>query len=99
MKKQWLMVAPGLAALLLCSCAASPPVQEMSDARQAIMAAEYAGATEHAAGVFTAAQSLMESAEAKLHEQDYRGARSDAVSAHSRAVEAQVLARSRLSGN
>jgi PBP1b-binding outer membrane lipoprotein LpoB len=82
---------------LLTGCAASPPVQEMSDARQAIMAAEESGAHRYATAPLTAAHTLIESAEAKLDEQDYRGARVDAVSAHSRAVEARVLARSRLS--
>lgn len=82
--------------LLLAGCATAPPFQEMSDARQAIMAAEEAGAVRYAAGPLTAAHTLIESAEAKLHEQDYKGARTDAVSAHSRAVEAQVLARAHL---
>jgi hypothetical protein len=68
----------------------------MSDARQAIMAAEDAGAEEHAAVALTAAHTFMERAEAKLTERDFRGARDDAVTAHSRAVEARVIARSRV---
>jgi outer membrane murein-binding lipoprotein Lpp len=80
----------------LAGCAASPPIQEMSDARQAIMAAEVAGADEYAGETLAAAHSLMERAEAKLDEHDYKGARSDAVSAHSHALEARVLARSQM---
>ncbi len=90
------VLAAVAAALVAAGCASTPPVQEMSDARQAIMAAEDAGASRFAAAPLSAAHSLLASAEEKLQEKDYRGARSDAVSAHSRAVEARVIARSRL---
>lgn len=82
---------------LVAGCATPPPVQELSNARQAIMAAEDAGAGEFAADRFIAAQNLLDRAEEKLHERDYRGARVDAVSAHSRAIEARVMARANLS--
>lgn len=83
-------------AMGLVGCATAPPVQELSDARQAIMAAEDAGADRYATARLNAAQSLLASAEAKLHEHDYNGARTDAVSAHSWAVEARVIARANL---
>lgn len=63
------------------------------------MAAEDAGADRYATARLNAAQMLLSSAEEKLQEQDYRGARTDAVSAHSRAVEARVIARASLPEN
>ena len=80
----------------ISGCATPPPIQELSDARQAIMAAEDAGANEFAPARIDAAQTLLDSAEEKLHERDFRGARLDAVSAHSHAIEARVIARASL---
>lgn len=81
---------------MAAGCATPPPIQELSDARQAIMAAEDAGAHEYASARLTAARSLLDSAQEKLHHHDYQGARVDAVSAHSRAIEARVIARANL---
>lgn len=78
-------------------CATAPPVQELSDARQAIMAAEDAGADQYASSRLTEAQSLLHRAQEKLHDRDYRGARLDAVSAHSHAIEARVIAHASIS--
>jgi hypothetical protein len=82
------------AVLLSCSLAvlasgcATPPVQEMSNARQAITAAEEAGAEEAAAPLLAEARALLASAEAKLQRENYIGARLDATSARIKAVEA-----------
>ncbi len=76
-----------IAALLLAACA-GPPVQEMSDARQAIEAAEEAGALEHAPMQLRFARDLISSAETKLEKRAYNGARRDARLAREKAVEA-----------
>lgn len=69
--------------LLLCCLAAcaGAPVQEMSDARQAIAAAQAAGAPARAPENFLAAKAAIERAETRLHEHDYVSARSAAVEA------------------
>jgi hypothetical protein len=68
-----------LAALLfLSACVTAPPVQEMSDARQAIQAAEEAGAENHAPEQLLAAKRLLTSAERKLQREAYASARQDA---------------------
>lgn len=77
-----------VAALLLLAACAGAPVQEMSDARQAIQAAEEAGAREHAPAALSDAQRLLSSAEQKLQVQAYSGARHDAREARRRAAEA-----------
>lgn len=74
-------------ALVLCACA-SAPVQEMSNARQAIAAAEDAGANEAESALMNEARMLLTSAEAKLQRQNYIGARIDATNARLKAVEA-----------
>lgn len=82
-----------LAALLVATgCQTAPPVQEMSDARQAITVAKEAGAAEHAADEFLQAVGFLESAEEALSHREYTRARRDALQAKSKALEA--LARS-----
>lgn len=78
-----------LATLLAASgCQTAPPVQEMSDARQAITAAREAGAAQHASNDLSAALSLIESAERSISSRRYAEARRDAVQAKTRALEA-----------
>ena len=72
-------------AALGCSGA---PVQEMSNARQAIRAARDAGAERAAPQILTEAQALLEQAEASLQKRSYREAKRNAVSARSKAAEA-----------
>ena len=48
---------------VLSGCATAPPVQEMSDARQAIAAAKEAGAVDLAADQLSRAESLLSDAE------------------------------------
>ena len=76
------------AGLLLAACATSPPVQEMSDARQAIAAAEEALAGELAPGPLSDARRFLETAEAQLRAEAYGAARINAVRAKNRAVQA-----------
>lgn len=77
-----------VAALLAAGCQTSPPVQEMSDARQAIMVAKEAGAAEHAADDLNEAEKFLKSAEKYLGTRNYAIARRDAVQAKSKALKA-----------
>jgi len=87
-----ILLAVFLTAVLLSACA-GPPVQEMSDARQAISAAEQAGAEGSAPAQIHRAQSLLRDAEFKLQKKAYNGARKDARMAKDKAVEALGIAR------
>jgi len=69
-----------------------PPVQEMSDARQAIEAAREAGAEDLATGEFRSAHSRLISAETHLKERSFRAARRDALAARDLAVHARAVA-------
>lgn len=74
--------------VLLSGCAAGPPVQEMSDARQAISAAREAGAADHAAGDLREAEDFLDSAVRSISRKDYDQARDDAVEAKNKALAA-----------
>jgi hypothetical protein len=76
---RFILVLVGIACLLGCSTA--PPVQEMSDARQAIVAAAAAGATRGSSPEFDAAQAAIARAEAHLQAQEYGRARLAALQA------------------
>ena len=69
--------------MLLAACETAPPVQEMSDARQAITVAREAGAAE--------AEEYLQNAEQKLDRQQYREARSAALEAKLSAQQALKL--------
>jgi hypothetical protein len=86
------LVSALLAAWLLSGCA-SAPVQEMSDARQAIRAAQEAGAEQTAAAPLSEAQIALNRAEANLNKRFFRAARRNAEEAHRKAVEAMNAAR------
>ena len=77
-----------LLTLLVASCAVAPPVQEMSDARQAIAAAEDLDAETLAPEQLSEARRLLEQAETQLRDRTYSLARTNAIRARSRAVEA-----------
>jgi hypothetical protein len=81
-------VAVTLACGLLAGCATAPPVQEMSDARQAIAAAEEASADERAPDTLNEARRFLETAEDLLRQEAYGAARINAVRAKNRAVQA-----------
>ena len=85
----WL-VALSLAA---AACATAPPVQEMSDARQAITAARDAGAARHDAAALERAESQLAQAEVRLQQHAWWDARRLALGAKENAVTA--LRRSR----
>ena len=72
----------------LAACETAPPVQEMSDARQAIAVAKKAGAADHAAFHLRAAETYLASAQKKLTEQLYGQARRDAKQAKMKALDA-----------
>lgn len=80
----------GVACLAACK---GPPVQEMSDARQAIAAARAAGAAQHAPQDLEAAQAAISKAENDLHQEHFTRARIAAEEAKRRA--AVALANSR----
>jgi len=72
----------------IAACGASPPVQEMSDARQAISVARAAGAAEHAAAELRAAEDSLDKALRNLSQKEYKAARVDAVEAKNKALAA-----------
>jgi Domain of unknown function (DUF4398) len=79
-------------AVLLAACA-SAPVQEMSDARQAIRAAQEAGAARTAAQPLSDAQVALNRAEAQLKKRFFGAARRNAEEAHQKAALALQQAR------
>jgi len=76
---------------LVAGCQTVPPVQEMSDARQAIMAAKEAGAEEKAPAEFEQAVEHLHAAEEALTQKQYLSARRDAVTAKDKAIIALKL--------
>jgi hypothetical protein len=77
--------------LLLAGCETAPPVQEMSDARQAITVAREAGAADLAAAELAEAEEYLQNAELRLDRQQYREARNAALEAKLRAQKALKL--------
>ena len=86
--KKLLQISLLAAFCCLGACETGPPVQEMSDARQAIAVAKEAGAAEHAAFHLKAAQDYLASAETLLGERAYSLARRDAKQAKIKAMDA-----------
>ena len=80
-----------LATLLALAACQSAPVQEMSDARQAIMVAREAGAADLAAVELAEAEKYLQDAEQRLDRQQYREARNAALEAKLRAQQALKL--------
>jgi phage terminase Nu1 subunit (DNA packaging protein) len=72
----------------LVACETAPPVQEMSDARQAIAVAKEAGAADFAAFHLDAAEKYLASAEQNLNDHAYGQARRDAKQAKMKALDA-----------
>jgi len=77
--------------LLLTACTAAP-VQEMSDARQAIDSAEAVGAARRSPETLTAAQRLLQEAQAQLEAGAYPEARRHALEARAEAIRAREQA-------
>jgi len=82
---------PLLLLLAFAACQTAPPVQEMSDARQAIMAARDAGAAEKATRDLNEAIGHLDSAEQALERKEYHRARRDALAAKDSALTALRL--------
>ena len=82
----WLLVGVHLSGCI------GAPVQEMSNARQAIRAAQKAGAEQHAPAVLAEAQKLLDQAKGNLQHGQYRAAREEAEQARAKALEARRLA-------
>ena len=82
----WLLIG-----LQMAGCVGAP-VQEMSNARQAIRAARQAGAEQHAPAVLAEAQQLLDQANGNLQHGEYRAARDQAEQARAKALEARRLA-------
>lgn len=81
-----------IATLVVVAACETMPVQEMSDARQAISAAREAGAEEHAVEQLMTAQTALESAEKYLNTRNYGVARREAMAAKSAAIDALRIA-------
>lgn len=75
--------------LMVLSACAGVPVQEMSNARQAVDAARKVGAETRASKELQAAEKLLQSAEHALQDGDYKQARKDAKASRDQAVQAQ----------
>lgn len=88
-----------LGILFALSACASAPVQEMSDARQAIQAAYAAGADRVARDTLLSARSLLEQAERELESGRYREARRNALDARTKAMLAREQAEQAPAGN
>lgn len=71
----WLFIVP----LLIALGCATAPVQEMSDARQALHSAEEAGVKEFAPATYSDAEQLILEAERLLKKGDYGAAKERAV--------------------
>jgi hypothetical protein len=87
-----LAMAAALLYAALASGCAGWPVQEMSNARQAIVAAEKAGAEKYAPQTLAEAQKLLASAKSHSSKGDYRTAREEAEQAREKAIEARRAA-------
>jgi len=82
------LIPIGLVAVWLTACAASAPVQEISDARQAIAAAVEADADQFAPQTLSEAREFLLQAESLIREGRYNLARGDAVRARTWAISA-----------
>jgi hypothetical protein len=86
--KMFRVLAAAFAALAIGACVTAPPVQEMSDARQAISAAEEANAERVAADELADARRFLAEAERHIQQEAYGPARLNAVRAKNRALQA-----------
>lgn len=86
------VLAVALLGAVLASGCAGWPVQEMSNARQAIVAAQKAGAERYAPEMLAESQGLLASAKSNSSKGDYRTARDDANLARDKAIQARKLA-------
>ena len=87
------------AAVVLIGCATSPPVQEMSDARQAIAAAEDADAASLAPTPLEEARRYLSEAEAQIRTRAFGLARTNAIRARNSAVDALQASQAAIESN
>jgi hypothetical protein len=80
-------------AMIVVSACAGAPVQEMSDARQAVRAAQAAGAEERAPAELAEAQRLIADAQEYLQRHEYGQAQDTAVQARRQALRALDISR------
>ncbi|MBA2408414.1 MAG: DUF4398 domain-containing protein [Gammaproteobacteria bacterium] len=95
-KRRYLLL---LIPLLAVGCASTPPVQEMSNARQAMQAARAAHADQWARSAYVKAQAHILHAESALENGNYRDAREHANWAKTHALEARQRALMRPAGD
>jgi len=76
-----------LGAMQLAGCVGAP-VQEMSNARQAVRAAQQAGGAKYAPEAMSEAERLLQSAKSNQSKGDYRIARDEAEQARDKAMAA-----------
>jgi len=76
----------------MLACATMPPVQEMSDARQAIRSAEEAGAARYSPQQLRQARQLLDRAQTDLEAGAYFNARRFALDAREEAIRAREKA-------
>lgn len=81
-------------ALAIVTSCANAPVQEMSDARQAVRSAEEAGAMRYSPQQLQAALQLLEQAQSSLEAGAYLSARRLALEAREKAIQARKEASS-----
>ncbi|MDX1654197.1 MAG: DUF4398 domain-containing protein [Candidatus Competibacteraceae bacterium] len=91
MSKLRIILLGALGGLLLAGCATAP-VQEMSDARQAIRSAEEAGAAHYAQPQLKRARGLLDRAQRNLESGAYYQARRLALDAREEAIRAREQA-------
>lgn len=87
-----LKVILGIAFIVSINACATAPVQEMSDARQAIQVAKSVGADEHTQSNLVQAKKFLKKAEHALHSGEYKKARVNALAAKQEALQAQQYA-------
>jgi hypothetical protein len=80
-------------ALAVSGCATKPPVQEMSDARQAVAAARDVGAEEYYPSLVEEANMRLDSAESNMRSGVYWAAKRDAEAAKDYAIDALLSTR------
>lgn len=80
---------PGVLLVILVGACGGIPVQEISDARQAVRAAEEIGANRHAPIHYERAETLLGRAERAMAAGDYEKARGEATFAREEALKAR----------
>jgi len=94
-KSRFTSLAMSGAFLMLFACTSIAPVQEMSNARQTLRAADQMRASYFAPELFGAARDLLQAAEAQLAKGEYEQAKTYALAARAQALRAQQKALSK----